>query len=134
MPRKVGDSWERFGRRFILRLSFKRPEEKAVMEEFDRRSALVGKPDKEFLKRCLVFGYEVLSNRAIDTKYLVLSTNESNNTQKEHSGTRSPNESESVIFVAESEMPDGKNDETAVGKTGIPAKSKLAGIFGKKGE
>ncbi|CAG9170061.1 hypothetical protein [Cupriavidus pinatubonensis] len=83
MPREIGKSWERFGRRFVLRLSLKRPEEAVVMDEYDRRSALLGKDDKEFLKSCLVAGYKVLVSQAFDTHALALSNNESNNTQKE---------------------------------------------------
>lgn len=52
MARTTSKSWERYGRRFLLRLSFKRPAELAVMDEFDRRSAELGKPDKEYLKLC----------------------------------------------------------------------------------
>lgn len=86
MPREIGKSWERFGRRFVLRLSLKRPEEAAVMGEYDRRSELLGKDDKEFLKSCLIVGYKILSAQASGTQHLALSNNESNNTQKEHDG------------------------------------------------
>ncbi|KAG0189380.1 hypothetical protein DFQ28_003506 [Apophysomyces sp. BC1034] len=85
-------NWGRYGRRFLLRLSLKRPEEVAVMDEYDRRSYLLGKDDKEFLKACLIAGYKVLSGKEIFYDDIELSDNESNNTKKEHQN-RSRNES-----------------------------------------
>ncbi|MFM0265537.1 hypothetical protein [Paraburkholderia sediminicola] len=87
MSIKRGESWERYGRRFHLRLSYKRPMEKAVMDEFDRRSTLLEKDDKEFLRMCLVVGYQVIAGQANRPLELALSTNESNNTPKEQSAS-----------------------------------------------
>lgn len=84
METKRGSSWSRYGRRFHLRLSYKRPMEEAVMSEYDRRSLLLGKDDKEFLKMCLVVGYQVIAAQSNNALQLALSANESNNTQKEH--------------------------------------------------
>ncbi|NMX77868.1 hypothetical protein HBO23_33425 [Pseudomonas sp. WS 5532] len=86
MARKTTESWARYGRRFLLRLSLKRPAEKEVMDEFDRRSALLGKPDKEYLKLCLTVGNQILSAKALSSVSVALSSNESNNTQKNHEG------------------------------------------------
>lgn len=83
MARTTSKSWERYGRRFLLRLSFKRPAELAVMDEFDRRSAELGKPDKEYLKLCLSVGNQILSAKALGSVSVALSNNESNNTQKD---------------------------------------------------
>ncbi|CAJ4321039.1 Uncharacterised protein [Burkholderia pseudomallei] len=83
METKRGSSWSRYGRRFHLRLSYKRPMEEAVMSEYDRRSRLLGKDDKEFLKMCLVVGYQVIAAQGNNALQLALSTNESNNTRKE---------------------------------------------------
>ncbi|MDR8877562.1 hypothetical protein [Burkholderia multivorans] len=83
METKRGSSWSRYGRRFHLRLSYKRPMEEAVMSEYDRRSHLLGKDDKEFLKMCLVVGYQVIAAQGNGALQLALSTNESNNTRKE---------------------------------------------------
>lgn len=85
MARTTSKSWERYGRRFLLRLSFKRPAELAVMDEFDRRSAELGKPDKEYLKLCLSVGNQILSAKALGSVSVALSNNESNNTQKTNS-------------------------------------------------
>lgn len=59
--KRKGDSWDRWGRKVSLRFSVKRPEESQVMDEYDRRSKLIGKEDKEFLKACLLAGYAVLT-------------------------------------------------------------------------
>lgn len=83
MARTSSKSWERYGRRFLLRLSFKRPAELAVMDEFDRRSAELGKPDKEYLKLCLAVGNQILSAKALGSVRVALSNNESNNTRKD---------------------------------------------------
>ncbi len=134
MDREVGKSWARYGRRFVLRLSFKRPEEVAVMDEYDRRSKLLGKDDKEFLKDCLVVGCRLLLNKDISINTIALSTNESNNTQKEHYASVLPNESNSTGSTARS----GTDQETSgrEKKTGsksvdlaVPAKSVLGNLM-----
>ena len=84
MPREVGTTWERYGRRFNIRLSLKRADEKALMDEYDRRSELLGKDDKEFLKSCLVAGFRILSSEGVSNNHVALSSNESNNTVKQH--------------------------------------------------
>lgn len=139
MPKDIGKSWERFGRRFILRLSLKKPEEVAVMNEYDRRSELLGKEDKEFLKACLIAGYKVLANKGIAIDPIALSTNESNNTQKEQAASTSPNEShaEKVTVVAavtpvhSAAMP--ATDEPPVASSnegsGVAAKRILGGLM-----
>lgn len=139
MPKDIGKSWERFGRRFILRLSLKKPEEVAVMNEYDRRSELLGKEDKEFLKACLIAGYKVLANKGIAIDPIALSTNESNNTQKEQTASTSPNEShaEKVTVVAavtpvhSAAMP--ATDEPPVASSnegsGVSAKRILGGLM-----
>ncbi|MCC9290088.1 hypothetical protein [Pseudomonas aeruginosa] len=83
MASTTSKSWERYGRRYLLRLSFKRPAELADMDEFDRRSAELGKPDKEYLKLCLSVGIQILSAKASGSVSVALSNNESNNTQKD---------------------------------------------------
>lgn len=139
MPKDIGKSWERFGRRFILRLSLKKPEEVAVMKEYDRRSELLGKEDKEFLKACLIAGYKVLANKGFVSDPIALSTNESNNTQKEHAAIVPPNEShaekvtavaavqpaQSVAMPATDEPPIASSNEGS----GVSARGILGGLM-----
>ncbi|MCM3609249.1 hypothetical protein M4D49_27565 [Cupriavidus pauculus] len=133
MPREIGKSWERFGRRFVLRLSLKRPEEAAVMGEYDRRSELLGKDDKEFLKSCLIAGYKVLTSQAFDTQHLALSNNESNNTQKEHGGvlaneSRVEQVSQPSVAGAASEARRAEAADAQVSKA-VPARAFLGGLM-----
>jgi hypothetical protein len=123
MRKSPGTSWERFGRRFELRLSLKNQDEKDVMDEYDRRSLLLGKNDKEFMKSCLIAGFKILYKTGNDSSSVALSNNESNNTQTEHSQESLENVScESVL--AESAVAD------AVPKgSGVPAKSVLGGLM-----
>ena len=81
--KKEGATWDRFGRRFVVRLSLKRPEEKAILDEYDRRTELLGRKDMDYLKACLVVGHKILSNKGFDAQDIALSTNESNNTAAE---------------------------------------------------
>lgn len=91
MAKERGASWERYGRRFIVRLSLKQEEQRALLEEYDRRTALLGSEDKDFLVACLVAGFRVLTDRVrvMDVRAeqsimtpdpVALSANESNNT------------------------------------------------------
>lgn len=133
MPRDTGKSWGRYGRRFLLRLSLKRPEEVAVMDEYDRRSDLLGKDDKEFLKACLIAGYKVLSGRALGTDPIALSANESNNTQKEQvprldneSGDAVPAQQPAPAAAELSRMSHQADGQTS---KAVPAKSVLGGLM-----
>ncbi|HFH3476853.1 hypothetical protein [Pseudomonas aeruginosa] len=110
MARTTSKSWERYGRRFLLRLSFKRPAELAVMDEFDRRSAELGKPDKEYLKLCLSVGNQILSAKALGSVSVALSNNESNNTQKDETRI-SGNESrmETTVVGQQAQEPEPPN-------------------------
>ena len=81
--KKEGATWERYGRRFVLRLSLKRPEEKAVLDEYDRRSEVLSRDDKDYLKACLIAGHKMLSNKGVDDQCIALLSNESNNTPAE---------------------------------------------------
>jgi len=128
MPREEGSSWERFGRRFNLRLSLKRPEEKALMDEYDRRSELLGKDDKEFLKNCLVAGFRILVNEGISNNHIALSSNESNNTGKQQTVAASANvssDAEPVRLTAPVSAP-VQAEATA---PAVPAKSVLGGLM-----
>lgn len=107
MARTTSKSWERYGRRFLLRLSFKRPAELAVMDEFDRRSAELGKPDKEYLKLCLSVGNQILSAKALGSVSVALSNNESNNTLKDETRVSS-NESRVETTVVEQQAQEPK--------------------------
>jgi len=62
-PETKGDapkSWGKFGRRFVVRLSYAKPEMKALMDEYDRRSQLIGAEDKAFLRECMLVGFKAL--------------------------------------------------------------------------
>lgn len=133
MPREIGKSWERFGRRFVLRLSLKRPEEAVVMDEYDRRSALLGKDDKEFLKTCLVVGYKVLVSQALNPQQLALSDNESNNTQKEQvatlaNGSRVEHARQSEAAGAAAAPSPAEADDAQASKA-VPARAFLSGLM-----
>lgn len=109
------------------------------MDEYDRRSELLGKEDKEFLKACLIAGYKVLANKGIDHDPIALSTNESNNTQKEQASSASPNKSRaekvavvtavtpvhSAVMPATDEPPVASSNEGS----GVSAKKILGGLM-----
>jgi hypothetical protein len=125
MPREVGKTWERFGRRFHIRLSLKRPAEVELMDEYDRRSEILGKEDKEFLKDCLVAGFRVLTNKGNSNNHVDLSSNEINNTGKQHAAHQpvSGNGGE-VKTTAGSPVAD-----EVPASTGVPAKLVLGGLM-----
>jgi len=128
MPREEGTSWERFGRRFNLRLSLKRPEEKALMDEYDRRSELLGKDDKEFLKNCLVVGFRILVNEGVFNNNVALSSNESNNTgkqQPDHTSTNVSDDAASATLAASVTSP----VPAEAAAPAVPAKSVLGGLM-----
>ena len=136
MPREVGKTWERYGRRFNLRLSLKRPDEVAVMNEYDRRSELLGQDDKEFLKSCLIAGFRVLSNEGLPNNSVALSTNESNNNEKQQSGSASANESNNGAGEIRPEVsqrgPSAAEFPAAVITPAVPAKSVLGNLMQHK--
>ncbi|MDH0341968.1 hypothetical protein [Chromobacterium haemolyticum] len=135
MPKAVGKSWERYGRRFSLRLSLKRLEEVAIMNEYDRRSELLGKEDKEFLKSCLVAGFKVLTNKDFCSNELASLSNESNNTPKEHSVTVLPNGSREETAATVDTPPPAPSTiakpapELSRQGSGVPAKGVLGGLM-----
>jgi len=100
-----GKTWERFGRRFVLRLSLKREIEKSLLDEYDRRSAILGKEDKPFLRDCLIAGYQILINKGIDSVSIALSNNESNNTDQEQIITAAVEATSKVKSVKKVEQP-----------------------------
>jgi len=128
MPREEGSSWERFGRRFNLRLSLKRPEEKALMDEYDRRSELLGKDDKEFLKNCLVAGFRILVNEGILNNHVASYSNESNNTVKQQTVAASAKVSSDVEPVRLA-APVSAPVQVEAAAPAVPAKSVLGRLM-----
>lgn len=128
MPREVGTTWERYGRRFNIRLSLKRTEEKALMDEYDRRSELLGKDDKEFLKSCLVAGFRLLANEGVSNNHVALSSNESNNTVKQHLVHATPNAGGDAGAAVAAVAPVAAPVVEAAAPA-VPAKSVLGGLM-----
>lgn len=72
--------------RVQLRLRKNCPDDMRFWDVYQSRSEMMGKPDHDFLRRCLLLGFLLSESKgaAIDllsSKELVLSDNESNNNQ-----------------------------------------------------
>lgn len=121
---KLKQTW----RKITFRLRPEQMDEANVLQDYDARSKLLGRADHDYIRRLLLVGHLFVSKLEVsELQSLALSTNESNNTEKEHL-TASNNESQ---------QQEGKGPVTAVafgeaepGEVVGSAIRGMAGIFG----
>lgn len=120
---------ERSYQRVQIRLRRDQLDEARVLDDYDERSKMLGRPDHDYLRHLLLIGHLFVSKFSGDSigkdvEAIALSTNESNNTGKELVKTSPSNESKTSSDVQSQEAA----PEIVVGS----AIRQLAGIFGGK--
>lgn len=114
--------------KLVLRLSASQPDEARLLADFEKRSGRLGRPDSEYLRRLALVGHALLSlvhpdlsDTALES--VALSTNESNNTEKEPLASSSGNESKASLLAP------GQVEAHEPGEVVGSAIRKLAGVL-----
>lgn len=77
---KLKQTW----RKITFRLRPEQMDEANVLQDYDARSKLLGRADHDYIRRLLLVGHLFVSKLEVsELQSLALSTNESNNTEKE---------------------------------------------------